>query len=229
VSAVGDNDDRLWFNGNNWNDNNRSHAFEIALLLRHLYNMPKTYTNLYDEIISLNNLVLAWGKARKHKTKKPYVIEFEANLNKNLINLHGELKNQTYKPKPLVSFILRDPKTRKISKSDFRDRIVHHALVEVIEPIFEKGFIYDSCANRIGKGNLFALKRFKQFMEKVSKNGKLNGWFTNNPLKGYCFKADIKHYFQEVDHEILLKILLKKIQENKVMVNKTNFGKWNFY
>jgi hypothetical protein len=70
-----------------------------------------------------------------------------------------------YSPKPLVSFILRDPKTRRISKSAFIDRIVHHALVRVIEPIFDKTFIYDSCANRKGKGNLFALKRKIVFLE----------------------------------------------------------------
>ncbi|MBU0894253.1 MAG: hypothetical protein KKF48_02250 [Nanoarchaeota archaeon] len=101
----------------------------------------KTYKNLYQKIISFGNLFLAYKKARKGKTKKDYVIEFEKNLIKNLLQLHEELKNQTYIPKPLQTFILRDPKTRKISKSDFRDRIVHHALVRIIEPIFDKGFI----------------------------------------------------------------------------------------
>jgi len=89
----------------------------------------------------MKNLILAWKKARKGKTKKDYVLEFEKNLGDNLRALHYELKNQIYKSKPLKTFILRDPKTRKISKSDFRDRIVHHALVRVIEPIFERIFI----------------------------------------------------------------------------------------
>jgi len=160
--------------------------------------MVKTYNALYAEIVSWKNLVLAWKKARKGKTRKDYVIEFEANLRENLLKLHEELKNQTYSPKPLVTFILRDPKTRKISKSDFRDRIVHHALVRIIEPIFDKGFIYDSCANRKGKGNLFAIKRFKQFVRRVSRNGKINGWFNDNQVKGYCLKADIKHYVRNV-------------------------------
>ena len=131
--------------------------------------------------------------------------------------MQEELKYQTYKPKPLKTFILRDPKTRKISKSDFRDRIVHHALLRVIEPIFDKTFIYDSCANRKGKGNLFAIKRFDLFIRKVSRNGKINGWFNNNQIKGYCLKADIKHYFQEVNHEILLKIIKRKIKDEKVI------------
>ena len=165
----------------------------------------------------MGNLVLAWRKARKHKTKKDYVVEFEKDLIKNLLELHTELKNQTYSPKPLKNFIIRDPKTRKISKSDFRDRIVHHAIILVIEPIFDKMFIYDSCASRIGKGNLFALKRFNEFKRKVSRNGKTKGWFDNNQVKGYCIKADIKHYFEEVNHEVLIDILSKKIKDEKAI------------
>ena len=86
----------------------------------------------------MNNLANAWRKARKGKTKKDYVIGFEKSIRENLLNLRKELINQTYKPKLLITFIIRDPKTRKISKSDFRDRIVHHALIRVIEPIFDK-------------------------------------------------------------------------------------------
>jgi len=119
----------------------------------------------------------------------------------------------------LKTFILRDPKTRKISKSDFRDRIVHHALVFVIEPIFDKTFIYDSCANRKGKGNLFALERFYKFSKKVSGNGtQLKNRFNDaNYVKGYCLKADIKHYFSEVNHEVLLNILQKKIADKQTI------------
>ncbi len=108
----------------------------------------KTYKNLYSEIYNLSNLLLAWRKARKGKTKKDYVIEFEKDIIKNLLKIQEELKNQAYMPLPLRTFILRDPKTRKISKSHFRDRIVHHALIRVLEPILEKMFIYDSCANQ---------------------------------------------------------------------------------
>jgi retron-type reverse transcriptase len=109
----------------------------------------------------MSNLLLAYRKARKNKTKKPYVIEFERDVIGNLFQLQKELIEESYYPKPLVTFIVRDPKTRKISKSAFRDRIVHHALIRIIEPIFDKIFIYDSCANRKNKGNLFAIKRFE--------------------------------------------------------------------
>ena len=156
----------------------------------------------------MSNLILAWRKARKGKTKKDYVIEFEKDLIRNLLKLYEELKSQTYSPKSLKTFILRDPKTRKISKSEFRDRIIHHALVRVIESIFEPTFIYDSCANRKGKGNLFAIKIFEKFIRKVSKN---------DTAPCFILKADIKHYFQEVDHEILLNIIKRKIKDEKVI------------
>ena len=182
---------RPLFIGNNYNNslnacngfNNNGHFLGIAQIMSRCLIM--LYYNLYNELCSYENLELAFKKARKHKTLKPYIIEFEKELKKNLSLLRIELLLHSYKPKPLETFIIRDPKTRKISKSDFRDRIVHHALCNIIEPIFNKAFIYDSCANRKGKGNLLALKRFEQFVRKVSENGKLKGIFSNNQIKGY--------------------------------------------
>lgn len=192
----------------------------------------KTHKNLYKQVISLENLYLAWRKARKGKTKKSYIIEFEHNLFCNLMALHYELKYFSYDPKSLETFILRDPKTRKISKSDFKDRIVHHAIVNILEPIFDPSFIYDSCANRKGKGNLFAIKRFYLFLRKITQNGKRakNRFMDNNYVVGYAFKADTKHYFEEVNHHILLKIIKRKISDKntiwlikQILMNKPNF------
>ncbi len=178
----------------------------------------KSYNKLYSSLCSFDNLYLAYKRARKGKTKKDYVIEFEENLFYNLMALHYELKSRTYKPKLLKIFILRDPKTRKISKSNFRDRIVHHALCNIIEPIFDKTFIYDSCANRKGKGNLFAIKRFDKFKKKVSRNGKkLKEIDDNNYVCGYVLKVDIKHYFEEIDQKILLSIVKRKIRDKDVL------------
>jgi len=170
--------------------------------------MDDEHIDLYSKIYSIKNLVQAWKEARKGKTQKNYAKDFEKNLRFNLKSLHEELENQTYKPKPLKTFILRDPKVRKISKSHFRDRIVHHALVRVIEPIFEKIFVYDCCANRKDRGSLFALNRFHKFLRKATKNGRINT---------FCLKADIKHYFQEVDHGILIDIIKRKIKDEKVI------------
>jgi len=151
---------------------------------------------------------LAFKKARRHKTNKSYVREFEKNLEENLSILRTELLLHSYNPDKLVTFILRDPKTRKISKSAFRDRIVHHALCNIIEPIFEKSFIYDSYANRKGKGTFKALQRFDHFKRKASKN---------NSRNAFALKADIKNYFESVDQDILLNIIKKKVTDNKVI------------
>lgn len=201
-----DDNNRSDFNCNNRNLNNDNGSLFGIVLATRTFLMNNE--NLYSQIISLKNLLIAYKKARKGKTKKIYVIEFEKNLGKNLKNLNYELKSQTYKPKPLQTFILRDPKTRKISKSSFCDRVVHHALCNIIDPIFDKTFIHDSCANRKGKGNLCALNRFSKFKRKV----------TNNLIsKAYCLKADIKHYFEEVNHKILIQIFKRKIADGKVI------------
>jgi retron-type reverse transcriptase len=168
----------------------------------------KMHNNLYTKIISIKNLILAWRKARKGKTTKDYIVKFEKDLPFHLKYLNKELYSQTYCPKPLKTFILRDPKTRKISKSEFRDRVVHHALCNIIEPIFDKTFIYDNCASRKGKGVLLALNRFEDFRRKLTNN------FTS---KGFCFKADIKHYFEEIDQDILLEIIKRKIKCEKTI------------
>ena len=168
----------------------------------------KTYKNLYQKLCSKENLALAFQKAQKRKSNKHYVIEFKNNLEENLEFLRLELLWNTYKPRPLKTFVIRDPKTRKIRKSYFRDRIIHHAICNILEPIFEKRFIYDSFANRKGKGTLNAIKRFDKFKQKVSKN---------NTRNCYVFKADIKHYFDEVNHNTLINILRKKINDERLI------------
>ncbi|MEK6968866.1 MAG: reverse transcriptase domain-containing protein [Nanoarchaeota archaeon] len=164
--------------------------------------------DLYSQSYSYSNLFLAYQKARRHKTLRSEVIEFEQDLGNNLSKLQLELIFHTYKPQPLTTFVIRDPKTRKISKSHFRDRIVHHALCNIIEPFFEKSFIYDSYANRKRKGTLKAIRRFEYFSNKISKN---------NTEIAFALKCDIKHYFDNVNHNILLTIIQRKIKDAKII------------
>lgn len=195
-------------NRNNFNNNGRFLRITLLTAKISLIHM-KTYKNLWTELCSQDNLFLAYRKARKHKTKKQYVVDFEKNLLGNLALLRRDLLSGAYAPKPLVHFIIHEPKTRRISKSDFRDRIVHHALCHIIEPIFEKSFICDSFANRIGKGTLNAIKRFDYFKRKASKN---------NASSCYALKADIKKYFDTVSHAILLKIIGTRICDKNVLL-----------
>ena len=128
----------------------------------------RRYNDLYEQLTSYENLELAFTTARKRKTLKDYVIEFEADLKQNLSDLQFELQTFTYQPRSIKTFIVKDPKTRKISASDFRDRVIHHALCNVISPILGDGFIFDSFANRKGKGTHPAIKRFEKFLKKVA-------------------------------------------------------------
>ncbi len=172
----------------------------------------------YDELCSYDNLLLAFRKARKNKTSRWYVKEFEKNLDRNLMQLESELRATRYKPSPMKTFVIHSHKTRVISASHFRDRIVHHAVCNVIEPIFEKSFIHDSYASRKGKGTHAAIERFDAFKRKASRNGLLLPCAKdNNIVYGYVLKVDIKHYFDTVDHSVLLELLRKKIMDEKVI------------
>lgn len=178
----------------------------------------KTHKNLYEKICSFKNLHKAFKKAKKTKSKKDYVIKFESNIMQNLLQLKHELETQSYKTKPLKTFVIRDPKTRVISASDFRDRIVHHAICNIIEPIFERTFIHDSYANRKNKGTHKALQRFDYFKSKITKNGRLvKDPKSNNMIIGYALKCDIKQYFASVDHEIIIQLIKKKIKDKKLL------------
>ncbi len=168
----------------------------------------KTYFNLYPKIFSLKNLYLAFEKAKRGKSSKNYVKEFEKDLKNNLLRLQEELRDLVYKPKPLKMFILRDPKLRKICKSEFRDRIVHHSIINVLESIYEKTFIFDSYANRKNKGTSKAIERLDFFVRIITKN------YRN---KIFHLKADIRHFFETVNQEILIKLLKRKIKDNKLI------------
>ncbi len=183
----------------------------------------ETYRDLYTQLCSYDNLELAWLRARKGKTLKEYVIKFESNLDWNLKQLKHELETFTYSPAPLTTFIVKDPKTRKISASHFRDRVIHHAICNIIAPIFEKDFIYDSFANQKYKGTHMAIKRLEKFIRKVSYGSSSLQWggqlklFSASSSSGYAFKADVRHYFETVDHQILLQIVERKIKDINVI------------
>lgn len=164
--------------------------------------------NFYEKICLYENLILAFHNSKKGKAKRRYTKRFQKYLKENLNKLQRELLNQIYKPHELKSFTLRDPKTRKISKSAYRDRVVHHALCNIIVQDFDKEFIYDSYANRIGKGTLKAIERFDKFKRIVSKN---------NARKCCVLKADIKHYFKEIDHKTLISIIRRKVDDERVI------------
>jgi RNA-directed DNA polymerase len=157
--------------------------------------MPKRFDNLYSQIIDFENLWYAYRAAAKGKRCKDAVARFSFHLEERLLELESELAARRYRPGPYRSFLIRDPKRRLISAAPFRDRVVHHALCRVIEPIFERTFIGDSYANRIGKGTHAALDRTQ--------------WFSRRYR--YVLQCDLREFFPSIDHAILHAVLARKI------------------
>lgn len=158
--------------------------------------MPKTYKRLYPYICAFDNLYLAHRKARRGgKRKHPPVAEFEHDLGDNLLQLQAELLDQTYRPGPYRSFIHIERKERKISAAPYRDRVVHHALINVIGPILESRLIHDTYANRVGKGTHRALDRAQYFARRYP----------------YTLKCDVREFFPSIDHAILRRLLARHI------------------
>ena len=128
----------------------------------------KRFGNLYDSITSFSALLSASRKARKRKRYKTSTALFEYHLEPELIRLEKELKDQTYCPGSYREFSIYEPKPRKISAAPYRDRVAQHALCHVIEPIFERSFIFDTYACRIGKGTHKAVDRFSHYSKKFN-------------------------------------------------------------
>lgn len=155
---------------------------------------------MYTQLCSWENLLLAYRKASRGKRGGASVSAFEYRLEDNLLQLQHELNIQTYAPGPYTSFYIHDPKRRLISAAPFRDRVVHHALCNLIEPIFERSFITDSYANRVGKGTHRALDRCQQFARRYP----------------FVLQCDLKQFFPSIDHQILAGLLLREISDARV-------------
>jgi len=170
----------------------------------------KTYRNLFDQVYSFKNIYGAYLNARKCKRYRGYVLDFSWHLEENLLELQNQLLNQTYKHGDYNEFIIYDAKKRHIKAAPFKDRIVHHALCNVIEPIFDKGFIYDSYACRKEKGTQHAVKRLELFLRSAKASMAINGG------NMYCLQCDISKYFDNIDHKELKSLLTKKIKDQQV-------------
>lgn len=164
--------------------------------------MPKTHGNLYEKIYDFGNLHRAYIKARRCKRYKGDVLLFSANLEEELITLQNELIWGTYRTGRYRRFTVYEPKTREIAALPFRDRVLHHAVCNIVEPLFERKFIKDSYACRAGKGTHAGSSRLVNFLRRAQR-----GWG-----KLYCLKADISKYFPSIDHDVLKRIVRRTIR-----------------
>lgn len=163
--------------------------------------MVKRYADLYPQVVTFENLYLAYRKAARGKRGQAAVATFEFDLERNLFDLQAELEAQTYMPGAYTSFYIREAKRRLVSAAPFRDRVVHHALCNVIEPLFERTFIGDSYANRVGKGTHAALDRTQVFARRYP----------------YVLQCDLRQFFPSVDHAILRAILVRKLADPRIL------------
>lgn len=162
--------------------------------------MAKTFRHLYEQVVSFGNLWRAYQKTRRGKRYQEPAACFDMDAEENLLQLQKELTGKTYLPGGYRHFYVHEPKKRLISAAPFRDRVVHHALVNVLEPIFEARFSEASYACRKGKGTHAAIERAH--------------WGIRNCV--WLLKGDIVKFFPSVDHEVMKAVLFRKIADPDV-------------
>jgi len=170
--------------------------------------MKIEFAHKFEDIISIENLLQAWREFIRQKSSKKDVQEYYRNFMDNILELHQDLIQHTYNHGPYQAFRINDPKPRQIHKSLVRDRLLHHAIHRILYPFFDSTFVADSFSCRIGKGSHKALNRFKKFGYKVSANNTKTCW---------VLKCDIKKFFENINHEILLSIFKEYISDNNVI------------
>jgi len=162
----------------------------------------------YDDIISIENLLISWQEFLCGKRKKKDVEAFSVDLMDNILQLRQELVERTYKHGGYEAFVINDPKTRGIHKALVRDRLLHHAIHRILYPYFDKNFIYDSYSCRNEKGTHRAVDRLRNFGRKVSKNNTRTAWI---------LKCDIRKFFASIDQLVLKNILEKYIEDPDIL------------
>ena len=163
--------------------------------------MVRRAHDIYRHVWSFENLVRAERAAARGKRGRPDVAAFEYYLEDELVRLQEELSSHTYEPGQYQRHIVREPKQRVIAAAPYRDRVVHHALCRVIEPLFERQFIADSFASRLGKGTHAAVDRCSQFARRFR----------------YVLRCDIVQFFPSVNHDVLRDRLARVIGDTDVL------------
>lgn len=170
--------------------------------------MRGTLPDLFEQITDPPFLFCAWEEFAKGKRARPDVQAFSDHLEANLLAISRDLQSGNYKHGPYVPFTICDPKQRLIHKATVRDRIVHHAVFAALNPIFEPAFIAHSFSCRKGKGTHKGVDSLESMLRKVSRN-------YTRPC--FALKCDIHRFFGSVDHDILIQMIGKRIDDHRVM------------
>jgi len=167
-----------------------------------MYGQSEPASGLQNYIFSFRNIYDAYLDCRKQKRNTFNALKFEINAEENLCKLEQELQNRTYHPSRSLLFVAKKPKHREIFAADFRDRVVHHILVNFLGKIYEPIFIHDSYASRDDKGTHKAVSRLQSFTRKITKNAR---------TRAYYLQLDIKDFFTSIDKELLFTIIRRKV------------------
>ncbi|WP_295586544.1 hypothetical protein [uncultured Lamprocystis sp.] len=161
----------------------------------------KRLGGLWPEIATFETLLHAYRRARRGKRDRPGVAEFGLDLERNLFQLRDELVQGTYRPGPYRLFTIYERKPRLIAAAPFRDRVVQHAVMAVMEPPLDRRFIFDSYACRMGKGVHQAVARYQWWADRYT----------------YALKLDIARYFPSIDQAILKAKLERRIKDARLL------------
>jgi retron-type reverse transcriptase len=159
------------------------------------------YGDLWGSVVDWSNLVLAAKKARRGKRDREAVQKFDFHLERNLLGLQRELASGAYRPGPFTTHWIHVPKSRLISAAPYRDRVVHHAVMNVLEPILDRHFHPDSFACRKGKGTHAAARRLQHLMRRYP----------------FALQCDVRKFFPSIDHEVLKETFRRRLKDRRVL------------
>lgn len=165
----------------------------------------KRYNNLFDKIVTLDNLYLADKRARRQKQHRPEIIEFDKSREKLLLDLQKKLINGEYRTSEYYIFKIYEPKEREIFKLPYYpDRIVHHAIMNIMEPIWVSSFVKGTYSCIKNRGIHKALKDVKHALKDEANTQ-------------YCLKLDVRKFYPSIDHAILKQLIRKKIKDKRLL------------
>ena len=181
----------------------------------------KKSNNIYDSVITMDNLYDIWLIIKKTCKNKKELYYFELNLNENIYSIYKKLKNKTYIPSKFKCFMIFEPKPRLVMSQTIEDKIVNHFIAKYyLLPYIENSLIDSNVATRKNKGSSYAMKLLKKYINKLLINNK------NKEI--YCLKIDVSKYFYSINHEILIDMVSKKIKDKdiinliKIIIKETN-------
>ena len=161
----------------------------------------KRHGHLFEQVVEYGNLLAAAHRARRGKRDRIAVARFVFHLEPNLLRLQEELQSGAYRMRPYRAFVIREPKRRQICAAHFRDRVVHHSICAVLDPVCEGCLIGDTFACRRGKGTHAAVRRMQQFSRRFR----------------YVLMCDVRRYFESVDHEALKALCRRRLKDRALL------------